>query len=200
MSDVQASTETSAVERTQIAAQPPAATSETPAAAEDRPPRGKVVRILTIVAVVMGLLFIWKVFFASPSLPASIVALSGCIEGDDSAVAPKTSGKILEITVREDDSVTAGQVIARLDDTQIRAQAQAARAALLDAQAKALSATEQIHVLQSSCTKINYKPANRKPMPQAACGRRRPISPPVKPTSRSNKRRSSSPNSIAMRT
>jgi biotin carboxyl carrier protein len=148
MSDVQASTETSAVERTQIAAQPPAATSETPAAAEDRPPRGKVVRIVTIVAVVMGLLFIWKVFFASPSLPASIVALSGRIEGDDSAVAPKTSGKTLEITVREGDSVTAGQVIARLDDTQIRAQEQAARAALLDAQAKALSATEQIHVLQ----------------------------------------------------
>ena len=150
MTDAQTSSATPAVERTQIATQPPAATatSETPLPAEDRPPRGKVVRILTIVAVVMGLLFIWKVFFASPSLPASIVALSGRIEGDDSAVAPKTSGKILEITVREGDSVTAGQEIARLDDAQIRAQEQAARAALLDAQAKALSASEQIHVLQ----------------------------------------------------
>ncbi len=148
MTDAQASTATPAVESTQIATHPPAATPETPPPAEDRPPRGKVVRILTVVAVVMGLLFIWKVFFASPSLPASIVALSGRIEGDDSAVAPKTSGKILEITVREGDSVTAGQEIARLDDAQIRAQEQAARAALLDAQAKALSASEQIHVLQ----------------------------------------------------
>lgn len=148
MTDAQASTATPAVERTQTATNPPAAKPETPPPTEDRPPRGKVVRILAVVAVVMGLLFIWKVFFASPSLPASIVALSGRIEGDDSAVAPKTSGKILEITVREGDSVSAGQVIARLDDAQIRAQEQAARAALLDAQAKALSATEQIHVLQ----------------------------------------------------
>ncbi|MGB7732009.1 MAG: HlyD family efflux transporter periplasmic adaptor subunit [Candidatus Acidiferrum sp.] len=148
MTDAQASTATPAVERTQTVTSPPAAKPQTPPPAEDRPPRGKVVRILAILAVVMGLLFIWKVFFASPSLPASIVALSGRIEGDDSAVAPKTSGKILEITVREGDSVTAGQVIARLDDAQIRAEEQAARAALLDAQAKALSATEQIHVLQ----------------------------------------------------
>jgi HlyD family secretion protein len=96
----------------------------------------------------MLFLLIWKVFFASPSLPDSIVGLSGRIEGDDSAVAPKTSGKILEVTVREGDSVTAGQVIARLDDAQIRAQEQAARAALLDAQAKAQSANEQISVLQ----------------------------------------------------
>jgi HlyD family secretion protein len=148
MTDAQASTATPAVERTQIATNPLAAKPETAPPAQDRPPRGKVVRILAIAAVVMGFLFIWKVFFASPSLPASIAALSGRIEGDDSAVAPKTSGKILEITVREGDSVTAGQVIARLDDAQIRAQEQAARAALLDAQAKALSATEQIHVLQ----------------------------------------------------
>jgi len=115
---------------------------------EDRPPRSKVVRILAVAGVVMILLLIWKVFFANPRLPDSIVALSGRIEGDDSAVAPKTSGKILEITVREGDTVTAGQVIARLDDAQIRAQEQAARAALLDAQAKAQSADEQINILQ----------------------------------------------------
>jgi HlyD family secretion protein len=115
---------------------------------EDRPPRSKVVRILAVAGVVMILLLIWKVFFANPRLPDSIVALSGRIEGDDSAVAPKTSGKILEITVREGDTVTVGQVIARLDDAQIHAQEQAARAALLDAQAKAQSADEQINILQ----------------------------------------------------
>jgi HlyD family secretion protein len=115
---------------------------------EDRPPRSKVLRILALAGVVMLLLLIWKVFFASPRLPDSIVGLSGRIEGDDSAVAPKTTGKILEVTVREGDSVTAGQVIARLDDAQIRAQEQAARAALLDAQAKAQMANEQINVLQ----------------------------------------------------
>lgn len=136
-----------------VAAEQPRARSGQPAESqsapnEERPPRSKVVRILAVAGVVMLLLLIWKVFFASPRLPDSIVGLSGRIEGDDSAVAPKTSGKILEITVREGDSVTVGQVIARLDDAQIRAQEQAARAALLNAQAKAQSANEQINVLQ----------------------------------------------------
>jgi HlyD family secretion protein len=115
---------------------------------EERPPRSRVARILMIAGIIMGVLLIWKVFFANPSLPPSIVALSGRIEGDDSAVAPKTSGKIMDITVREGDTVNAGQVIAHLDDAQVRAAEAAARAALMDAQAKAQSANEQINVLQ----------------------------------------------------
>jgi len=115
---------------------------------EERAPQSRVLRILAVVGVIMLVLLIWKVFIANPALPDSIVALSGRIEGDDSAVAPKVSGKIMEITVREGDTVTAGQVIARLDDAQIRAQEAAAQAALLDAQAKAQSANDQISVLQ----------------------------------------------------
>jgi HlyD family secretion protein len=103
---------------------------------------------LIVVAVILVALLIWKVFFASPSLPASIIGLSGRIEGDDSAVAPKTSGKILEVTVREGDTVTAGQVIARLDDAQVRAREDQAKAALADAQAKMQGARDQIAVLQ----------------------------------------------------
>lgn len=117
-------------------------------AAEQKAPRSRVVRIFLIVGIVFAALVIWKVFFATPSLPADIVALSGRIEGDDSAVAPKTSGKILEVTVREGDTVSAGQVIARLDDAQVRAQEDAARAALADAQAKSQGARDQIAVLQ----------------------------------------------------
>src|SRR5215472_9183706 len=115
---------------------------------ESQPPRSRVVRILIIVGAVLAALLIWKIFFASPSLPASIIPLSGRIEGDDSAVAPKTSGKILEVTVREGDTVTAGQVIARLDDAQVRAKEDQARAALADAQAKSEAARAQIGVLQ----------------------------------------------------
>jgi HlyD family secretion protein len=104
--------------------------------------------ILLITGVIVAALMIWKVFFASPSLPPSIIALSGRIEGDDSAVSPKTSGKILEVTVREGDTVTAGQVIARLDDAQVRAREDQARAALTNAQAKMQGAHDQIAVLQ----------------------------------------------------
>jgi HlyD family secretion protein len=105
-------------------------------------------RIVLIAAIVIVALAVWKLFFAAPSLPDSIIALSGRIEGDDSAVAPKTSGKILEITVREGDTVTAGQVIARLDDAQLRAREDSARAALANAQAKMQGARDQINVLQ----------------------------------------------------
>jgi HlyD family secretion protein len=110
--------------------------------------RTRMKRILLIVGVIVAALVAWELFFATPRLPASIVALSGRIEGDDSAVAAKTTGKILEVTVREGDTVTAGQVIARLDDAQVRAREDSARAALADAQAKMQGARDQIAVLQ----------------------------------------------------
>jgi HlyD family secretion protein len=117
---------------------------------EKKAPRSRVARILMIVGVVVAAVVIWEIFFAPPKLPASIVALSGRIEGDDSAVAPKTSGKILEVTVREGDTVTAGQVIARLDDAQVRAKEDEAKAALTDSQAKLQGARDQIAVLQDT--------------------------------------------------
>src|SRR5258708_21541145 len=92
---------------------PPPLTHGAPPAAETKAPSSRLARIFLIVGVVIIALVIWKIFFATPSLPASIIALSGRIERDDSAVAPKTSGKILEITVREADTVTAGPRNAR---------------------------------------------------------------------------------------
>jgi HlyD family secretion protein len=115
---------------------------------ENKAPASRVVRIFLVAGVVMAALLIWKIFFATPSLPESILALSGRMEGDDSAVAPKTSGKILEITVREGDTVTAGQVIARLDDAQVRAREDQARAALAAARAKLQAAGNQVSVLR----------------------------------------------------
>jgi HlyD family secretion protein len=84
----------------------------------------------------------------APPLPDSIVPVSGRIEGDDSAVSPKTSGRILEIRVREGDSVNAGEIIAVLDDEQLRAREEASQAALSQAEAKAKSARDQIAVLE----------------------------------------------------
>jgi HlyD family secretion protein len=149
MTDAHASAAPPVIDKSPATAPSQPAAKPAPAApAEERPPRGKVPRILAVVGAIVLLLFIWKVFFANPSLPASIVAVSGRIEGDDSAVAPKTTGKILDIRFREGDSVKEGEVIAVLDDAQIKAQEAAARAALIDAQAKAQSANEQINVLQ----------------------------------------------------
>jgi HlyD family secretion protein len=76
------------------------------------------------------------------------IALSGRIEGDDSAVASKTTGRILEVRVREGDSVTAGQTLAILDDQQIRAREDQARGAVEGAEARAKAAKAQIDVLE----------------------------------------------------
>ena len=100
-----------------------------------------------VLLIVVGLV-IWRVFFSTPALPDSIVAVSGRIEGDDSAVASKTTGRILEVRVREGDSVNAGDVIAILDDAQIRAREDQAQAALAAAEARGEAAHQQIAVLQ----------------------------------------------------
>jgi HlyD family secretion protein len=76
------------------------------------------------------------------------IALSGRIEGDDSAVASKTSGRIQEIRVREGDTVKSGETIAVLDDQQIRSREEQARVAVLGAEAKAKAARDQIAVLE----------------------------------------------------
>ena len=112
------------------------------------PPRRlrRLVPVLGIL-VLLGVIFIvWRVFFAKPSQPANVIALSGRIEGDDSAVAGKTSGRLLEVNFREGDLVKAGDVIAVLDDTQVRAREDQARAGLSQAEARLRSARQQIAI------------------------------------------------------
>jgi HlyD family secretion protein len=107
----------------------------------------RMVRLVVLAVLAAAGFGIWRAFFATPPLPESIVPVSGRIEGDDSAVSPKTTGRILEIRVREGDSVNAGDIIAILDDEQLRAREQAAQAALSQSEAKAKSARDQIAVL-----------------------------------------------------
>jgi HlyD family secretion protein len=103
--------------------------------------------IVVIIIAVVGVV-IWRVFFAGPSVPPGIVALSGRIEGDDSAVAPKTTGRVLEVRVREGDQVNAGDVIAVLDEQQIKDRQDQAQAALTAAQARTAAATAEVAVLE----------------------------------------------------
>ena len=122
-----------------------------PAPAEAKPPHSMARRIIVPVVIILILAAvgfgIWRLFFYVPPLPANIVPVSGRIEGDDSAVSPKTSGRILEIRVREGDRVSTGDIIAVLGDEQLRARIEQAQAQVQQAQAKAKSARDQIAVL-----------------------------------------------------
>ncbi|HLJ61526.1 MAG TPA: HlyD family efflux transporter periplasmic adaptor subunit [bacterium] len=134
----------SAHDAAQVPSQAPSAESGA-ARARTRP---RLLPLILLAVVAAAGVFVWRTFFAPPLVPDGIVTLSGRIEGDDSAIAPKVAGKILEIRVREGDTVHAGDVIAALDDSQIRAQEDQARAALRNAEAQAQSARDQIAVLQ----------------------------------------------------
>lgn len=116
------------------------------AAPAPRPRRRLFPLILVVLAV--AAFFIWRGYFANPRVPDNIIVLSGRIEGDDSAVAPKTQGRILEIRVREGDTVKAGDTIAVLDDAQVRAREEQAQAALAGAQARVKSANDQIAIFE----------------------------------------------------
>jgi HlyD family secretion protein len=104
--------------------------------------------IVLLAVLATGAYFVWKVFFAVPPVPASIVILSGRIEGDDSAVAVKPTGRILEVRVREGDRVKTGDIIAVLDDQQIRDREEQAQAVLAGEEAKAVAARDQIAFLE----------------------------------------------------
>jgi len=113
--------------------------------ARSRKPLRVVVALLVLATAAFG---VWKVFFSKPAAPPNVVALSGRIEGDDSAIAPKVTGRILEIRFREGDVVKAGETIAILDDPQLRAREDQARDAAADADAKVRAAQQQIAILE----------------------------------------------------
>jgi len=104
--------------------------------------------IIVGIAVLAAAIVAWRLFLAAPRIPDSIVTVSGRIEGDDSSIGPKIGGRILEVRVREGDHVNANDVIAVLDDAQVRAREDQARAALMQAEAQAGAARDQMTVLE----------------------------------------------------
>jgi len=127
----------------------PATTPATPAApAEPKKRKGppKALIILLIVAAIgYG---VWKEFLQPKPSPAGVVQLSGRIEGDDSAIAPKVAGRIATINYREGDSVKAGDVIATLDDIQTKSREDQARSSVSEADSRVAFAQQQIAILE----------------------------------------------------
>src|SRR6476646_5890843 len=118
-------------------------TTEPPKAPEPAPPRRRrgLVAIGILALVMIAGVLLWRGLFARRG-PENVVSLSGRIEGDDSAVAPKLGGRLVEVRVREGDAVNAGDVIAVLDDEQVRAREDQARASLAQMEARAEAAQE----------------------------------------------------------
>src|SRR5258708_2280949 len=79
------------------------------ASATAAPSRLRPVLAIAGIALVVVAVLVWRGFFAG-AVPDNIVALSGRIEGDESVVSPKTGGRIVNVHVREGDTVKAGDI------------------------------------------------------------------------------------------
>lgn len=106
-------------------------------------------RLIPVVILILGAAGYvgWQRYFTHRA-PEGVIELSGRIEGDQSKLAPRLTGRIIEIKVREGDTVNKHDPIAVLDDEQVRAREAAARATLAQAEARAAGARAQIAVLQ----------------------------------------------------
>src|SRR5215471_11726152 len=103
--------------------------------------------ILVLILILAAAGLLWNFFLRGKSAPKNIVKVSGRIESDDSAVAAKVAGRLKEVNVREGDKVTAGQIIAVLDDAQTIAREDQAKSAAQQADARVRWSMQQIGIL-----------------------------------------------------
>ncbi|HVY94458.1 MAG TPA: HlyD family efflux transporter periplasmic adaptor subunit [Bryobacteraceae bacterium] len=127
------------------AANPSPAPAPQPEQRKRKGPPKPLIILIILAAVGFG---VWKLFLQPKPVPESVVQLSGRIEGDDSAIAPKVAGRIADIRFREGDSVKAGDVIATLDDIQTKTREDQAQAAVAEADSRTAFAQQQIAILE----------------------------------------------------
>jgi len=90
----------------------------------------------------------FRLIVSKGSLPEGLIQANGRIEGDHIAVSSKFAGRIAEITVREGDTVQAGQILAVLDDVQIKTKVTQAKAAMAALAAQVDAVTTDLALLR----------------------------------------------------
>lgn len=91
---------------------------------------------VAFVVIAVGL-FAWRQYTAWPD---GLILANGRIEGDRYVAAAKIPGRVHEVLAREGQSVEAGDVLATLEDDQVRAKVQQAEQAVAALEAKLKSA------------------------------------------------------------
>ena len=100
--------------------------------------------LIALVAGIAGILIVLYAWHLPPFRPAYPQTENAYIRGKVTSLAPQLSGYISTVEVQDFDHVTAGQVIARIDDRQFRQRLNQAQASLQSAEA-ALGAAGAAH-------------------------------------------------------
>ncbi len=105
-----------------------------------------------LVLVIMTFVFAGTAYFyyqeQQNGLPDGTIKLNGRTEAEHYLASTKVAGKILKLQAREGDEVKAGQVLAVLDDVQVRARVTQAAAAYGAVQAQLKAAQKGLDVLK----------------------------------------------------
>jgi len=84
-----------------------------------------------------------------PSTPEGLLQVNGRIEGDAVTVASKYPGRVLEVLVKEGDLVEKDQIVARLEDVEVRNRYEQAAAAVRAVESQLVSAHEGLKLLKA---------------------------------------------------
>ena len=101
--------------------------------------RKQIISGALFMAVAVGAFFALDRWVWKSGLPEGLIQANGRIEGDHVTIASKFPGLVQELLAREGATVLAGQVLVRIDDSQVRAKVEQAKqaAAALEAQVQA---------------------------------------------------------------
>ncbi len=107
------------------------------------------------------------IFGGQEPLPDGLIQANGRIEGDHYTVASKFPGRLSERTVSEGGGVNKGQILAKLDDAQVQAQVEQAKATVKSLEAQLAAARTGLAMLkkvvplkvESAKAEINYAEA-----------------------------------------
>lgn len=104
----------------------------------------RILLILVAVSVIgAGSFWYWR-HSQQAKLPEGLVSGNGRIESNQVDIAAKSAGRVREVLAQEGDPVTAGQVLARVDSTELQAQRAKYAADVASEEASVLEATATI--------------------------------------------------------
>ena len=102
---------------------------------------------LAAILVCAAALLLWQAQMHR-GIPEGLIQANGRIEGDAVIIASKTPGRIVDLAVREGDSVQSNQVLVRIDDGIARARLAQAQADIESARARADAARAALVLLR----------------------------------------------------